>query len=172
MGLGFRVGVLILAIGCSLGALGGSHAAEYEIKAEFLVNFAKFTEWPGEVPGPLDLCVFGRDPFGASLSRAAERSRPRGQVIRVLRVDEIEELSGCKLAYISSSEAARLPEVLRTLRRASVLSVGEAPEFTRLGGVIRFLVEEEHVRFEVNLEAAKRAGLRIDARMLQIAKVR
>ncbi len=172
---------LILAAIGPLGAgLGVAPAAaetsrEYLIKAAFLYNFAKFTEWPaGTFPdgsAPLDICVFGEDPFGAALDSIAGKAI-RGRTVAVHRVASIEEGAACHLLFISASEATRLSGILQSLRDRPVLTIADMPDFARAGGIINLKTnEEEKIRFEINVAIAKRAGLKLSSKLLNLAEI-
>jgi len=51
-----------------------------------------------------------------------------------------------------------------------VLTIGESPEFIGLGGIINFVLEDEKVRFEINVAAADKAQLKIRSQLLRLAK--
>ena len=54
-------------------------------------------------------------------------------------------------------------------RSPRVLTIGESPDFLREGGIINLLLVGRRVRFEVNPDAAARAGLRLSSQLLQLA---
>jgi len=146
---------------------------EYQIKAAFLYNFGKFVAWPGATANsgePLVIAVFGRDPFGRVLDQTVQGRLVQGRPVIVRRPTRIEDLLPCQILFVSSSEKNGLARILQAVGGAGVLVVGETDGFLRLGGAIAFSVEQEKVRFEINEEAARRNGLRIDSRLLTLAK--
>ena len=165
--------------GARLGALAPAAAAEtsreYLIKAAFLYNFAKFTEWPaGSFPdsaAPLDVCVFGEDPFGGALESIAGKTI-RGRRVAVHRVASIEAGAACHLLFISASEATRLAGILESLRGRPVLTIAEMPGFARSGGIINLKTNaDDKVRFEINNGIARRVGLRLSSKLLNLAEI-
>ena len=171
--------------GAWLGALPPAAAAEtetetetsreYLIKAAFLYNFAKFTEWPaGSFPdsaAPLDVCVFGEDPFGGALESIAGKTI-RGRRVAVHRVASIEAGAACHLLFISASEATRLAGILESLRGRPVLTIAEMPGFARSGGIINLKTNpDDRIRFEINAGIAKRVGLRLSSKLLNLAEI-
>jgi hypothetical protein len=153
-----------------------SRPAEYELKAAFLYNFIKFTEWPPEELGkgdsPFIIGVLGKDPFGAALDKVIQ-----GEIIhhkpvvarRFARMDEAAATS--HVLFISSSEENNLAGLLKVLGGQSVLTVGEMENFAQRGGIICLKKENNRIVFEINLEAAKRAKLSMNAQLLKLAKV-
>ncbi len=150
-------------------------SSEYELKAAFLFNFAKFVDWPPSTfagpDAPFLVCVLGTDPFGGALDNAL-----RGKVIAehsagVARVKRVSDISGCQILFVAASESHLLPEVLAKIRGQYVLVIGETDDFASSGGAIQFTLEENRVRFFINPDAADRAGLRISSKLLALAKI-
>jgi hypothetical protein len=150
-------------------------SGEYAVKAAFLYNFARFVEWPGQALGnggsPLLVGVMGDDPFGNSIDQVVAGKNVNGHPIAVNRLRWGQDLRQCHILFISSSEARRLPQILASLRGASVLTVADMERFDQQGGVVRFFIEDGKVRFEINVDAADRAGLRISSKLLALAKI-
>lgn len=165
--------ILLLAV-LTGGASAQEGAGEYEVKAAFLYNFAKFVEWPGNAFGsptdPLVLCVYGDDPFGESLDAVIQGERVGGRRLVVHRTREIPQLRGCHVVFLSQRARERYPEVLGSLRGRSVLTVGEGDGFLTDGGMIRFVLEQNRVRFEINLDAAERNRLKLSSQLLRLAR--
>jgi hypothetical protein len=146
-------------------------APEYDVKAAFLYNFTKFVEWPPSAlqeRGDFQLCVLGEDPFGRSLEVVADE-KVAGRRISLLRTPKLAEPEGCQILFISRSERHRMPEVLRELRDTPVLTVADTDGFLGHGGIINFILEGSKVRFEINQEAAERAGIKISSKLLRLA---
>jgi YfiR/HmsC-like len=148
---------------------------EYKVKAAFLFNFAKFVTWPPETfrdpRDPLALCVFGADPFGGDLDAIVAGERLEARPLEVRRVNRLDDLRSCQIAFFSRAEAGRLPEILASLRGSNVLTVGESKRFAEQGGLIRFVLDGKRVRFEVNLDALERTRLTVSSKLLRVAQV-
>lgn len=146
---------------------------EYELKAVFLFNFAKFVEWPpaafaGE-RSPLTICVYGADPFGKSLDSVVQGERLGERALIVQRPTGVEELRDCHILFVSRSERQSLPDVISRVDRSPVLTVSDMDGFLKAGGIINFVLEENKVRFLINLEAAERNQLKISSKLLRLA---
>lgn len=151
--------------------------AEYEVKAAMIYNFALFVEWPegngGPPNPPLVLCALGQDPFGAALENTFRGKTVGGRNLAIRRFSKLAELQQpCHMLFVSRSESEQLPEILRSLGSAPVLTLGDIKDFAGLGGIIGFTLEDSKVGFEINLEAAHRAGLKISYKLLRLATVR
>lgn len=150
----------------------GWRADEYQMKAAFLYNFAKFVQWPvsDDNAQPLTMCVFGDDLFGIALRKTVRDKKVdgRGLVVRMFRVEE--ESRGCHILFISAAEARHTSELLAGASGGAVLTVGETTPFLREGGLVRFYAEGNRLRFQINAEGAQQAGLKISSQLLGIAK--
>lgn len=146
---------------------------EYQVKAAMLYNFTKFVEWPVESPGAADravtFCILGPNPFGSALEELLEGKLVMGRPTRVHHAAELRELSRCHILFLAGSEERRTPEIVRMLRSASVLTVGDDERFLKLGTVMAFSVREGKVRFTVNTRAAEAIALRISSKLLKLA---
>jgi len=149
-----------------------SSPTEYEVKAAYLYNFGKFVEWPAKVTAASDffsICVLGEDPFGSTFDAAIAGESINGKKVVVKRITKPQDAVSCRILFISSSEEGRLQEILAVLDKASVLTVSDLSQFTRRGGMIRFVMEANRVRFEVNLTTAEHAGLTLSSQLLKVA---
>ena len=140
------------------------------MKAAFLYNFAKFVEWPGDPDASLILGILGDDPFGAAIDQLVAGKTVNGRALAVKRLKWGQDLRQCQILFISSSEQKRLPQIIASLRGASVLTVGETDAFLSSGGIIRFVLEGSKVRFEINAGAAEQAHLKLSSKLLALAK--
>jgi len=153
--------------------LAAQRSLEYEVKAAFLYNFVQFVEWPADtLPAgePFRLCLAGENPFGGVLERtvAGEQAAGRPIAVEVLAADGAP--SRCQVLFVPRSQASRTAALLRATGAAAVLTVGESPRFLEVGGLINFVVEGGHVRFDINAEAAAARDLRISSKLLRVAR--
>ena len=144
---------------------------EYQIKAAFLYNFARLVDWPTAPAGPVVIAILGQDPFGEVLDRAVNGKTIGGRPLIVRRPSRIAELKDCRILFVAASEKKRVAPILSAVRGAAVLTVGEFEGFLEEGGGVNFAVENDRVRFDVNLRAARQAGLLISARLLNLARL-
>ena len=146
--------------------------SEYQVEAVYLLNFAKFVEWPAQAASaeePFNICVLGQYPFGAALDKTVAGESIDGRKVVVRRFSKPQETLSCRILFISLSEEARLAEILKTLDKASILTVSNVPKFSQHGGMIQFVVEANKIRFEVNLTSAERARLTLSSELLKVA---
>ena len=149
--------------------------SEYQVKAAFLFNFAKFVDWPsGTYPGPQSpfaICVLGDDPFGPVLENTLAGKSLGTHPVVLRRTKDLAEARRCQVVFVSSSQSHRYAEVVEGVRGARVLLVGETDGFASAGGAIEFTLEGNHVRFAINPEAAQRTGLTLSSKLLMLARI-
>jgi hypothetical protein len=146
---------------------------EPALKAAFVYNFAKFTEWPAEVArvaGPLSMCVVGDARVGEALTRTVRDRELSGRrmVVSILGVTEPQR--GCHILYVSGVTAGQAALLIADLRDLPVLTISDAEGFMALGGIAQFFFDNGRLRFRVHLGSVKRARLQISSRLLALAK--
>jgi hypothetical protein len=158
----------------AFGAQGMAQAAnEYQVKAAFILNFAKFVEWPNEAFGDgssLVVGVLGEDPFGNSIDQIVNGNRANGRRLTIRRLKWGDNLRACQILFIGSSERKRLGQIIGSLQGGSVLTIGDTQQFTQTGGIIKFFITDSRVRFEINAAAAGQAHLKISSKLLALSK--
>jgi hypothetical protein len=177
--MGFLIALLPL-----LWAGTATHAqdnSEYLIKAGFIYNFANLVQWPAssfsQADSPIVIGIVGEDHFGTTLDRVLQGKKVNGRPFAIKRfhatsqLQKASDVKECQILYVSSSEMAHLGEVLQLVKGSPVLTIGEMPGFAKSGGMINLVVEDNRVRFEVNVDAAKEADLSISSRLLALARI-
>ena len=146
-------------------------AGEYQVKAVYLFNFGRFTEWPATTSKEdlFPICVLGTDPFGKFLDDTLTREVINSQKLIARRIANARDTATCKILFISNSEAGRIKEILSVLKTTPILTVSDIPEFLNSGGMIQFVMTENKIRFAVNLAAAENAGLTLSSQLLKVA---
>jgi hypothetical protein len=144
------------------------------VKAAFLFHFAQLAQWPTPASTSandhLNLCTFGEDPFGGELEKTLEGKMIGPLPLRVRHMKQPPDVRGCQILFIAKGERKRVPVLLQIVFHEPVLTVGETDDFIRQGGMILLSVENERIRFEINLATTERAGLKMSAKLLVLAK--
>jgi hypothetical protein len=147
---------------------------EYRVKAAFLFHFAQLVDWPPDALSGADnslyLCTLAEDPFQGALESTVEGKTIGKRVIHIRHLQPLDDMRKCHLVFFGKDQSKRIRMLLANLRNAPVLTVGETADFLADGGMISFLLDEDRVRFDINLGAARSAGLTIGARLLVLAK--
>jgi hypothetical protein len=142
---------------------------EYQVKAAFLYNFAKFVEWPaGTFPNaadPVAICILGQDPFGGSLEQVVAGRMIETHPIVVRHLGSAKQAAGCHILFFGRGSAPA-----SEVANAGILTVGDS-DSSEDGAVIYFRLEAGKVRFEISLQAAERENVRISSRLLSLAKI-
>lgn len=161
--------LLVLVLSNAL--LAQPRPGEYDVKLAFLYNFLKYVQWPaGAEAGPLVVCVAGHNPFGPAWNDVLQNELVNGRRVRprvVLGADEVvDESETCHVLFIPRT--ANRSAFLGAADKAPILVVGETEDFVEAGGTIRFLTVGTRVRFEIDVERAKRAGLSMAPDLLRL----
>lgn len=173
-----RLGWAILAVLAAALAAGAASAAEdnaleNSVKAAYLSKFGNFVHWPDSAfaspASALSLCVAGDDPFGEALDKAVSGQHVAGRTLEVRRIKTVERNSGCQIVFIGGSRAQSVAQALETVRGTSVLTVTDAKSDDNAAGIVRLVVKDNHVRFDIDDQAAAQSGLTISSELLKLA---
>lgn len=147
---------------------------EYQVKARFLSNFARYVDWPSgsfqAANDPIVICVLGPNPFGRALDQAVDGKEVDGRPFLVRWISDIPPNLPCHILFVPSSQQQRFRSRAGSLERSGILTVGETQGFPADGGMINFKLEDGRVRFQINQEASGRERLRISSKLLSLAQ--
>lgn len=149
-----------------------SPPAEYQLKAAYMLNFARFIDWPVQrlPPGaPLRVCVLGQDPFHGALV-ALEGRVVQGHEVQVRQLDGLEPASDCHMLFVAESEQRRVAAVLHQVANKGVLTISDMDGFVPQGGSIGFVLEDNRVRFNIHQGVLLRDNLRASAQLLKLGR--
>lgn len=169
---------LSVAVGANAQSSASAASSEYLIKAGFIYNFAQLVQWPSaafsQADSPIIIGILGTDPFGTSIDRVVENKKLDGRSLVVKRLrwsKDLKDLTECNILFVGSSEKEHIPDLINMVKWLPILTIGETPGFAARGGIINLTLEDNKVRFEVNIGAAKQANLNISSRLLALAKI-
>ncbi len=172
------VGALALALALVLDtgeARAADVAPEPALKAEFMERITRYVDWPDDSfaseNAPFTVCLVGDSPFADYLARMAKERKIQGRRIAVARVSEITVLGGCNLVFVARSEDKRLDKILAETADHPVLTVGDSNGFGARGVLVNFYRDGDNVRFEINVRAVDRSGLRFSSKILRLARI-
>jgi hypothetical protein len=151
-----------------------SPPSEYQIKAAFIYNFARFVDWPTQAfateTSPMNIGILGKNVFGDTLLQAINGKEIKGHPLEFKEFDSVIDVTNCQVLFISTSEKSHFSKILSRLQGTCVLTISEnADDFIGNGGMINLVIVEDKVRFEINNDAAKKAGLTISSKLLSLA---
>ena len=148
-------------------------ALEYAVKAAYLPKFANYIEWPAssfESPqSEVTLCITGADPFGGAADEAMGNQQIGGRKIAVKHLASVSRESGCRILFIAGEDTKKIGQILDTVRGTGVLTVTEAEAAGHTESIIRFVIDDNHVRFAINVEAAAQNGISVSSKLLSLA---
>lgn len=166
---------VILACTATLKAGPPDQVDEYQVKAAFVYNFAKFVEWPPaafkSAQDPIVICVLGENSFRNSLEEVIKGKVLDGRTFVVRPVSQHQLPCPCHILFVNASERKSFRSMVGDLKLAGVLTVGETPGFDAEGGIINFKLESGRIRFEINVKAAEQEKLHISSKLLSLAEI-
>lgn len=149
-------------------------AKEHQLKAAFIYNFTKFIEWPSKnfasADSPIVIGVVGQGPLHAEVARVVKDRKVNGRELVVRLIEDPDAIKTVHVLFFFASEDARLDEFMSATHGANILTVGESDLFAQQGGAINFLMEQDKIRFDIDMTAAERAGLKVSAQLQKLAK--
>ncbi|HEX4119132.1 MAG TPA: YfiR family protein [Verrucomicrobiae bacterium] len=170
--IGWSLWLLLFCGICQAGLADGA-AREYEVKAQCLYHFAKYVDWPTNgfpnEGAPIYIGVIGNDQFAETLKAAVIGKNVNGHPLAIQVVERGGDASKCQILFVSYTENKRLDRILAPINSSPVLTVGEGNTFGQGGGIISFVIRNQRIRFDIDLTAAKRSGLKISSKLLSLA---
>ena len=142
-----------------------------ELKASFLINFARLSDWPNPPAGaPLTLCVLGDDRVADALSNGVRGQRIGSRPLTMSKVTADSPIGACQLLFVGGQELRASAPLLDAIRLQPILTVSDGAGFSQSTGMIELFVDAGRMQFAINLEAVKRAGVRLSSRLLGLSK--
>lgn len=148
--------------------------SEYEVKAAYIFNFAKFIEWPADYieNDTIYLCVYKNDPFGIILEKTMIGRKANGKDWKIIRISNLNEAEKCHFLIVSGIKQHEAIQVLKSIGNKPIVTVGdELNNFCNIGGVINFLPQFSERQFEINKDVANDIGIKISPKLLLLAKI-
>jgi len=149
----------------------GAQEPEYTVKGAFMYKFGDYVEWPPSAfsgpDAPFTIGILGEDPFDGGLDQTIQNRTVQGHPIVVRRFRKVDQVRGVQVLFMSPSEAARWDQDLAGLQGLNILTIGDRPGLP--GAVITFVLQGNRVRFEIDQDAADRAGLKLSSKLLSLA---
>ena len=148
--------------------------AEYQLKAAFLYNFAKFVEWPAETfpttSTPFTVCALGNDPFGTSLDAIAGKT-VKDRTLIVKRIRSVTAVNGCQILYVSPNELPQATDLLRSLQKSPVLTVCDMDSCAETGLMLNMRMADNRVQLDMNLDAVQHTTLKVSSQLIKLTRI-
>ena len=170
---GLLAALALWLLPCAAGAQTAADT-EQQMKAGFIYNFALFTDWPApsfkDAGSPIVICIAGGNDTLGSFTYLKEKKIKSRPVI-VCAPEDTATTPPCHIIYIPATNKAEAANLLKRVSGPGVLTIGDADGFCGFGGIISFYREGDKLRFEINTDAAQRAGLKLSSQLLKLAKI-
>ena len=171
----YHIIILIILLSIKVQAQMGFtlYPSEYQVKAKYLYNLARFVDWPeqsfADSNSSYIIGILGEDPFGIDLEKTVEGKKAKGRNFVVKRFPKYEDLQFCHILYINLTDKDKLNKVIKKIKNENILTVGDTKNFAQNGGIINFITKEKKIRFQINLSAAEQSGIQISSLILRQA---
>jgi hypothetical protein len=170
------LGLLALLLGQPAHAIAAGQDPTYEnpihVKAAFIRNFARYVKWPtaafDKAGVPWRIGVLGSPAFGELLEKTLKGRSEKDRAFEIHSANSVEDLPPCQIVFIAFQDAVKRRAALKALKSKPVLTVGDADELLREGGIIRFQTSDR-IQMSVNLDQARSVSLTIPAEMLEVS---
>jgi len=166
---------LTVLISCCCTTLNGQEGVvEYRFKAVYLLNFLQFTSWPDSAfrdkdYSPIIVGIMGNDPFGKILDETMLPEKIDNHPIVIKRLSSTKEIEKCHMLFVSRSEQKRLSQILQSVGDKPILTVSDIPDFAESGGIIQLYVQDNKLKFSINLNSLNSSGVQISSKLLRLA---
>jgi hypothetical protein len=165
--------LVIPATSTSLGQ--GAPSRENQVKAAFIYNFAQFVEWPADAflasGAPFVVGVLGDPGLASELERTLKGKTAGGREFAVRNFGRVADVQRCHILFVGAAERNNAAEALHKVGGQGTLTVGDFDGFTAASGIVRFMTEDNKLRFEVNVDAARDEKLNVSSKLLKLARI-
>lgn len=141
----------------------------HQLQAVYIYNFAKYIEWPVELP-EFVIGIIGRSEVLGILKTDLKGKKINGKCLIIKHLEGIEDTSQCQIVYIPRSESKLLPAINEIVHNKKILIVTEEKLINK-GAAIAFFKENGSLKFVINQSKLKQANLTANAGLLSLAKV-
>ncbi|MBF0406995.1 MAG: YfiR family protein [Candidatus Riflebacteria bacterium] len=146
---------------------------EYQVKAEMLIKFPEFVDWPDSIfsssEDPFIIAIAGKDPFGSYLKNLARKGKIKGHKIEIRFIEEGSSLPACHILFIARTDESQFMHLLALIDEKPILAVSDIESFADRGAHITFQVMRDRVRFSINQRSAIKHHLIITSQLLRLA---
>lgn len=162
--------LIALVVAAFAGLVWAESNKEQDIKLAYLLNFARYATWPQMPVNQIELCVFRNDELTRRLFDVSRNRTIHALPINATNVHSEDDINRCHLVYFPAhKDAVEALDMYTAMSTKPILAVGETQKFSERNGSIRFLLKDNAVRFEVNLNTVRANGMDLSSRLLQHA---
>jgi YfiR/HmsC-like len=148
--------------------------SQAQIRAAFIFNFSKFAEWPAgafaDAGSPMTVCFVGAEDVRAAFQSISSGKAVTGRFVEDHAIKSVSDLRSCQVVYVDSPNSPLVVDVLKFVRQGKALAIGTSDDFLARGGMIRLLVENNRMRFDVNVGATGRVNIHLSSKLLALAR--
>lgn len=169
------VGASLLALLLAPLALAQTAITERGVKAAFVYKFLGYVEWPAQAfarpDAPIVVGVVGADDIAGEIADIVHGRNVEGHPVDIRRLRAGDSIAGLHVLFIGAAERGRTTALVKSAHARGILTITESDDAADQASIINLVVTDGRVRFDVVLEAAERAGIKLSSRLLAVARV-
>jgi hypothetical protein len=166
-------GLLPASLGAGVGH--AQTASASALKAAFVFNFVRFTDWPAETTGPVSsplvVCMLEAGNVAEEFRQISRGRTPSGRPIEIRVTRKDDQLRSCHALYVSGLDQKQSDQLIASLNDTSVLTISDDERFAERGGLVNFVLQNNTMGFAVNVAAVQRSRLQLSAKVLALARI-
>jgi hypothetical protein len=174
-GWALKIGAVIAVVTATIPCRADAPTREYKVKAAFIYNFTQFIQWPDAAFASKDsvfiVATVGTDPFDGALDDAMAGKTVANHSVTVEHFATVDNIGACQLLFVPASQDSSLSALFAKINGVPVLTVGESDAFPQAGGGIRFFLEDNKIRFEINPDPIEAVGIKVSAKLMKLARI-
>jgi hypothetical protein len=153
-----------------------AQSKEYLLKAGYIEKFTHFVEWPEktnihDTTLAFSVAVMGENKFSNALEKIFEKVKVNNKEVRITNISSIDDIDSCMVLIISESKKNSLKEILSYTTGKPILTIGETKGYGKKGVIINMYLDDNYIRYEINRTALNKSGLKISAKLFEIARI-
>lgn len=146
--------------------------SEYQIKSALIFNFLRFVELRGDrvINNEIILCSFDKNPLNSEVRHLHNKSLGEKKIL-FSEIYSENEIDKCSVLIVDKKDKESLVRIIDKSYKLGILLISDNDGYGEMGVVINMYIEDEKVKFEINLEAANKSEIKISSRLLSIARI-
>lgn len=177
-GVAFFLAIILMCANLGAASSAGEIDQEIQVKTGFVYKFLQYVTWPHGDKAIDDgdvflISVVGGSSYLQTFKELTKLKTTSGKRIEIRKGSVDEDLSESQIVFIATDDESTVKKLLTNLEGSPTLTISDGDNLAELGMMINFVNIETSkgwkLRFEINNQAAKDAGLKIGAQLLKLA---
>ncbi|HON18294.1 MAG TPA: YfiR family protein [Salinivirgaceae bacterium] len=171
-----KILIILIFSGLTYYSANSQQFTEYEVKAGYLYNFARFVTWPvsvfADATTPIVIGIYGNPRSGEIIKATIRNNTIDGRPFVIKYYNKPNQIQQCHILFVTEITRSQVIELIKEIKGKPILTVGDnIPEFCQLGGIVNFTQQYSTKRFEINHQVAIKSDLIISSKLLTLAQI-